>query len=80
MKLPRDLAGTKLADALIRFGYRFDRQRGSHLHLSTAHHGEHHIVVPAHRPLKIGTLTHLLRDVAEHHGITREELINTLRL
>ena len=37
------------------------------------------ISVPAHRPLKTGTLNRLLRDVAELTGLPRDEVIEQLR-
>jgi hypothetical protein len=33
------------------------------------------IGIPAHKPLKIGTLNAVLRDVAAHHALEREELL-----
>jgi len=80
VKLPRDIGGEQLAKALVRFGYQRVGQTGSHIHLVTQEHGQHHVVVPAHRSLKVGTLNHLLRQVAEHHGLTRDELVNKLEL
>jgi predicted RNA binding protein YcfA (HicA-like mRNA interferase family) len=56
MKLPRDLSGTDLAKALERIGYRITRQTGSHLRLTTDLPTQQHITVPAHDPLKMGTL------------------------
>ncbi len=56
MKLPRDITGNDLARALAGLGYHITRQTGSHLRLSTVKNGEHQITVPAHNPLKIGTL------------------------
>ena len=56
MKLPRDLSGAALAKALQKFGYQITRQKGSHPRLTTHRHGEHHVTVPNHDPLKIGTL------------------------
>ena len=35
MKLPRDLSGPDLVEALARIGYRVSRQTGSHIRLST---------------------------------------------
>jgi len=46
----------------------------------TEHGGEHHIVIPAHHPIKPGTLSDILKSVSEHHGITREELIERLKI
>jgi predicted RNA binding protein YcfA (HicA-like mRNA interferase family) len=80
VKLPRDVTGARLAAALEELGYRFVRQRGSHIHLVTERFGEHHVVVPDHRPVKPGTLNQLLKQVAEHHGMTRDELIDRLKL
>lgn len=78
MKLPRDLSGEDLAKALTRFEYLVDRQTGSHIRLTTQLNGEHHITVPAHDPLKVGTLSAILRDVAEHFDLTRDELLSQL--
>ncbi len=80
MKLPRNVTGAELVVALQRFGYQLVRQRGSHIHLVTKRYGEHHVVVPEHRPIKTGTLGQLLKQVAEHHGMTRDELIDELEL
>jgi predicted RNA binding protein YcfA (HicA-like mRNA interferase family) len=56
MKLPRDLSGAQLAKALARVGYSATRQTGSHLRLTTASPSEHHVTIPLHDPLSVGTL------------------------
>jgi predicted RNA binding protein YcfA (HicA-like mRNA interferase family) len=61
MKLPRDLSGEALAKALEKLGYTMDRQTGSHIRLTTQENGEHHITIPNHSPIKIGTLSLLSR-------------------
>lgn len=78
MKLPRDLSGEDLAKALTRFEYVVDRQTGSHIRLTTQLNGEHHITVPAHNPLKVGTLNAILREIAEHFDLTRDQLLSQL--
>jgi len=78
MKLPRDLSGVELARALERIGYRVTRQTGSHLRLSTDSPSQHHITIPAHDPLKVGTLASILADVAAHLKLDREELLRRL--
>jgi predicted RNA binding protein YcfA (HicA-like mRNA interferase family) len=78
MRLPRDLSGDELAAKLGQLGYRLSRQSGSHLRLSTEREGEHHVTVPRHGALRIGTLSGILRDVAEHLGFTREQLLDEL--
>jgi len=74
MKLPRDLSGADLIKALGRVGYRVTRQTGSHARLTTDSPSQHHVTVPMHDPLKIGTLAGILNDVAVHLKFTREEL------
>ncbi|WP_298434826.1 type II toxin-antitoxin system HicA family toxin [Geobacter sp.] len=78
MKLPRDITGNDLAKALRKLGYQVTRQTGSHIRLSTAENGEHHITIPAHAPLKIGTLAAILSDIETHHRLAREKLLERL--
>lgn len=56
MKLPRDIGGQELAKLLGKYGYSVTRQTGSHIRLTTPENGEHHITIPAHPELRIGTL------------------------
>jgi predicted RNA binding protein YcfA (HicA-like mRNA interferase family) len=76
MRLPRDLSGSDLARALKPLGYTVTRQTGSHLRLTTKERGEHHITIPNHASLRIGTLAAILADVAVHFEIGRDELLN----
>lgn len=78
MKLPRDLGGEELAHALARLGYRVTRQTGSHLRLTTTVGGEHHVTIPKHKPLRLGTLNRVLKEVAQHLGLDKQELIQRL--
>jgi predicted RNA binding protein YcfA (HicA-like mRNA interferase family) len=78
MKIPRDLSGAELVKRLARLGYAITRQTGSHIRLTSTVHGEHHITLPNHDPLKVGTLAAILASVAAHHGITRDELLHRL--
>ncbi len=74
MRLPRDLSGSDLARILHKLGYSITRQSSSHLRLTTTEHGEHHLTIPQHNPLRIGTLAAILGDVAAHFQLTREQL------
>ncbi|MEA5599320.1 type II toxin-antitoxin system HicA family toxin [Rivularia sp. UHCC 0363] len=74
MKLPRDLSGEALAQILKQLGYQTIRQTGSHIRLTTQQNGEHHITIPNHSPIKIGTLNAILRDIATHFELTRDGL------
>lgn len=78
MRLPRDLSGADLVKRLERLGYHVTRQSGSHMRLSSTAHGEHHITVPRHDPLRIGTLAAVLDAVAVHHGLSRDALLERL--
>lgn len=78
MRLPRDVGGLELAKKLEIYGYRVTRQTGSHMRLSTQVKGEHHITIPQHKDLRVGTLQAILTDVADHFGVERDELVRTL--
>lgn len=77
-RLPRDLGSQDLVKALARLGYSPIRQTGSHIRLETLQNGEHRLTIPAHNPLRVGTLGNILGDVAEHFDLTREELLARL--
>lgn len=80
MRLPRDVSGADLVKSLRQFGYEITRQVGSHIRLTTETNGVHHITVPSHSPLRIGTLASILDDVARHLQISRDELLSRLKL
>lgn len=79
MKVPRDLGGDDLAQVLRRYGYEVTRQTGSHLHLtSTLKGSSHHITIPRHAPLKTGTLSGILKDIASYLEIDRTSILQAL--
>ena len=78
MRLPRNVSGDDLIAALARLGYAPTRQRGSHIRLTTEQNGKHDVTVPRHDSLRVGTLASILRDVAAHFEITRDDLIERL--
>ena len=79
MRLPRDLSGQDLAKALRHLGYEVTRQKGSHMRLTAATAaGEHHITIPNHDRIKVGTLNSILTDVAQHLGMSRDDLLARL--
>ena len=78
MKLPRDVSGRRLAKALEQFGYEVTRQTGSHIRLTTSRNGIHHITIPDHDALRVGTLASIVADVAMHLQIRRDELSDAL--
>lgn len=80
MKLPRDISGSKLMATLCgSWGYRKVNQEGSHVTLQTDEPTRQRVVVPDHKAVRIGTLNAILRQVAEHKGVTREAILATIR-
>jgi predicted RNA binding protein YcfA (HicA-like mRNA interferase family) len=80
VRLPRDVEPERLVRALSVLGYVPTRQTGSHIRVTTHTGGEHHEVVPNHKPIKIGTLQSILSSIASHHGISVDELLRVLKL
>lgn len=78
MRLPRDLSGVELVKRLERVGYVTSRQTGSHIRLTCSSPQEHHLTVPGHDRLRIGTLAAILADVAAAQGLSRDELLARL--
>jgi len=78
MRLPRDISGEDLARRLRSYGYEITRQTGSHIRLTTQIRGEHHLTIPNHKDLRVGTLAAILADVADHMGMSKEEVIQPL--
>jgi predicted RNA binding protein YcfA (HicA-like mRNA interferase family) len=65
--------------SLGRFGYRITRQTGSHIRLTReVPPSKFHLTIPAHSPLKIGTLSSIISEVAQQLDIEKESLIEAL--
>ena len=78
MRVPRQWSGADLKKALAVLGYEETRQTGSHIRLTTRMRGEHHVTVPEHKVLPLGTLRSILRDVARHFECTADEILSRL--
>jgi predicted RNA binding protein YcfA (HicA-like mRNA interferase family) len=78
MKLPRNVDSQQLIKALQKYDYQATRQTGSHIRLTTQQNGQHHITIPNHDPLRIGTLNTILTEVAQHLGISKQEVAERL--
>ena len=76
MRLPRDLNSKDLINGASKMGYVVTPQTGSHIRLTTQQKGQHHITVPNHNPIKIGTLSAILSDIAKHFSTTKDDIIN----
>lgn len=77
-RLPRYINGRDLARKLSVLGYTIDHQTGSHIQCYTEQGGKFGICIPDHSPLKVGMLDSILRRIANHHGISKKELIELL--
>jgi predicted RNA binding protein YcfA (HicA-like mRNA interferase family) len=78
-KIPRDLEANELIKLLHkRYNYEASRQAGSHIRLTTTKNGEHHITIPNHNQIKLGTLSSILTDIASHLNITKQQLLDEL--
>jgi len=78
-KIPRDLSGRKLATLLSKYGYIINKQRGSHIRLTSNFKGiPHRITIPNHGSIKIGTLSYILRDIADYLKMDKEVFTDEL--
>ena len=78
MRIPRDMSAEDLISLLRRFEYKSTRQTGSHIRLTTAMNGEHHITIPRHTPLKVGTLSSILKEIASYLETDSQHIIEEL--
>ena len=78
-RLPRDISGQELCKDLEKvFAYKVTRQTGSHIRLTTTINGEHHVTVPNHNSIRLGTLAGIVGDVSLHFKISRDEAVKRL--
>ena len=79
MKIPRDLGGHELVNALCsHWGYSKVNQVGSHIILQTQEPSPHRIAIPAHQPLRVGTLNSILRAVTRHKGVDKQKILDSI--
>ena len=78
MRLPTDVSSEELISLLHKHGYQKTRQTGSHIRLTTIRNGEHHITIPNHKQLRVGTLSSVLKAVATHLDLEWQALIKEL--
>ena len=58
-------------------GYEGTRQTVCHIRLSKREGGDHHVSIPRHKPLKVGTLSSILRDISSLE-LDRDALVREL--
>jgi len=73
------MGGEELAALLGRYGYKITRQTGSHMRLTSTSKGfEHHITIPRYKPLRVGTLSSIVNEIAAYLEIERQKLVKEL--
>lgn len=78
MRIPRDISATDLLKRLKTLGYEPTRQAGSHIRVTTQQNGEHHVTIPNHNPIRLGTLSGIIQDVGNHFGLSKSEIVMKL--
>ena len=79
MKLPRNISGDQLADHICKhWEYTRITQVGSHIMLRTETPSRSKQVIPAHTPMRIGTFSKILSQIAAHKQVTREDILRGL--
>lgn len=68
----RSISAGELIKSLSKIGYEVTRQKGSHIRLTTHFPKVHHVTVPNHDPIRIGTLSSILSDIATSRNQTKE--------
>jgi predicted RNA binding protein YcfA (HicA-like mRNA interferase family) len=77
VKTPRNLSAQDLIKILKKYGYEVARQKGSHIRLVRyGDNGEHHVTIPNHAPIKLGTLSAIVSDVTDQLGLNKEDFFN----
>jgi predicted RNA binding protein YcfA (HicA-like mRNA interferase family) len=79
MRTPKDLLAADLK-ALQVIGYKVTRQKGSHIRLTTKDGGINHETITNHNPIKKGTLSNILKSIADHHDLRVSELMSKIGL
>jgi predicted RNA binding protein YcfA (HicA-like mRNA interferase family) len=80
VRLPRDVSGRRLMQALARLGYKRVSQKGSHVRMYTAEKGGNRVIVTDEKAIPIGTLHDTLGYIARHFDVSIEELLRLLEL
>ncbi len=60
------------------YGYEIVRQRGSHVRIRTMQGSKHSLTVPDHKEIAQGTLDGIVKAVAAHLGVTKEQVASRL--
>jgi len=81
LKLPRDISAAKLIKLLNNLGFVITRQKGSHIRLTIRLESGsyHHVTIPNHDPIKIGTLNNIINVLAAILETEKETIIEKFK-
>jgi predicted RNA binding protein YcfA (HicA-like mRNA interferase family) len=78
-KIPRNLNSKLIIKYLERLGFVATRQKGSHIRLSALINiKQSHITIPNHKPIKIGTLNAILKELSFILNKSKESIIDEI--
>jgi predicted RNA binding protein YcfA (HicA-like mRNA interferase family) len=81
MRLPRNLSGRAVSRALVKnLEYRIVHERGSHIVLENESPTHQRIAIPDHSSLRVGTLNAIIKSIASHKGIDKNQVISFLSI
>ena len=79
MKLPRGISSDRLIRHLEReWDYRFSRQLGSHIVLTTETPRHHSVPIPVRSEIGTGLFRSIVKQVCEAKGVSMDELLRGL--
>ena len=74
----KNLSGQDVLKIFAKFGFEKVDQEGSHIRMTTRMRREHHVTVPDHKVLPLGTFRAIPREAACHFECTSEEILSRL--
>lgn len=78
-KLPRNLDSNDFIKLLEHLEYKKVHQRGSHIKFSKIiNESKHSISIPNHKPLKVGTLSSIIKQICMQNNLDKEFLIKLI--
>ena len=78
MRLPRDLGAPNSLPSCVATATRSPVKQEAIRLTSRLKSTEHHVTIPRHEPLRVGTLSAILADVASYLETSRSELVADL--
>jgi len=63
---------------LKRLGYQKAKQEGSHISCVRSNGKKHRVIVPRHKPIKVGTLQDIIRRLAQQLEVSEDHVMELL--